>query len=424
MTSLVRCLQSLIFGAAAALLVGGGTRPARAQDRTVQVGRAQTRVDELFRFRVNLLLEDLGRETELSEPALARARERLHAATDAFCAQHPAKVQDTGPISWSATPIEYQPFGTLLDTEEWNVALDEALEPAARELLASRQAERRDRLRSSLIRVMDSKVARGLCLTPEERGKLGEVLERAADEQLEDGVVQTDNAFVFFVGGKQPGDPFLGMMEDADLAEALEGPRRELFEQMVKTGYRSALLDYQLEIEFLLYGRDDCERERRLMRGGALAMTQRDGDEPQRMSASLFPTKSSTKDKFWDRLVAGVLGLGEGEELPALPSRSRDELMERRADYLLAILDERACFSSEQREGLLPLMREFVEAESTGRARGGDFELLLPASFGVSQEGLLVGGENVHNQPSTKVKALIKTFYETCTQDQRDVLES
>ena len=118
-----------------------------------------------------------------------------------------------------------------------------------------------------------------------------------------------------------------------------------------------------------------------------------------------------------------MLELGSEVDLDELPNRTRDALEVRRAAYLLAVLDGRACFTDDQLSDLLPLMEEIVGVESRRSGHGMDSDVLLPAYLRVSPEGELHSGDNRFVQPSTKLASKVQAFYGACTEDQRDVLD-
>ena len=78
--------------------------------------------------------------------------------------------------------------------------------------------------------------------------------------------------------------------------------------------------------------------------------------------------------------------------------------------------------SDEQWESLLPLMRKYVDHRFDrfrGRYAGG---LRLPLDFGLPSETRITTGQNQWIQNDTKLKAILQTFHEACTQAQREVL--
>lgn len=406
-------------------LVAAAAPVPTGQDGDTKLERTNARIDELFRFRIGLLLKDLGRSTGLSEEELVAARERLCAESDEWRAEHPAKLVNAPAFAWTAPPYEFEPFPMLLESDGWAEAIGEALPTEAASTLESRLDERRGAVFDSLVELLEARVGHGLCLHPAENLLLRPVLEEAAAELMEDSLVQADTQNYYY--GTEPKDALLELFEDAGLAGALGGERRAIYEEIVRKDRRTDLHEWWLEIEYLIHGRDDTPGLRELLRGAADAILHRDGDEPSASRARLRPGKpNSKKAKRWDEVLRGVLNLGDEVDLDELPNRTRDPIEVRRVPYLFAVLDQRACFSEEQRADLLPLIEELVDVEPArrGGGTGMDPDLLLPAYFRVGPEGMLRQGENQMNQPSTKVKSKVQAFYEACTEDQRDVLDS
>ena len=170
-------------------------------------------------------------------------------------------------------------------------------------------------------------------------------------------------------------------------------------------------------------GFEAVDAQRRLLYGLADAMIHRNGGQEKRESQLFAPPAVVEDPKDWAAAIQGLLKLAEAPE--PIEIADKNTWQDLRAEFLLAVLDERACFTADQREGLRPLMKEFVQNEGNRSRRAAPRELVFPRVFGLSEEGLLIPGENDRfGQPSTKVQALIKTFYESCTQAQSDVLKS
>ena len=393
--------------------------PAVAQDVKAQKERATGRITEMFCLRLELQLDDLagasGEPVETFDDAKARARE----AVTKWLTEHPVELQQQGPISWNATPIEYEPFTKFVESEGWLAARSEVLTTAQAELLDERSSQRADRAIAALASLIQLRVTQSLCLTEPEEQAIAECCSKAGAKQWENGVIE---AFSPYYRNTPVKDTVLEVIDKKDLLAALSPRRQALLSDMLEKG-RTSRHGYQLEVEYHLYDKEDAEGQRKLLYGLADALVHRDGQQAKRETHVFAPSKKLAHDRDW---LAGLKGvLGQDEELKQAPSRAEKAHIDRRTQYVLAVLDERACFTEEQRESLLPLMKEFVETESLRSRKQSAPELIFPSVLGLSEDGLLIPGENDRfNQPSTKVRALIKTFYEACTPAQQDVLKS
>lgn len=390
-----------------------------AQDRKAEKERAEQWVHSVYQSRARLALADLARHVDLSDELLKGAEEASIVAIDAFLAQHPVRLVDVGPISWTATPIEHEPFTAFAASDAWAKGLEAALPSPAVLRLKERRDARAKELRDALSSLLGQEIARGLCLTAAEIDGLEAPLIRAAVLHLRGK--SSGGGDPFETPGGERIDSLIRLMEKADLASALAGERLDVFREFVQKGRRSALHDYRLEVEFFTRGRDDRERSSRLLNGAATAITHRGGKAAKSTRASLRPLLGSVQSRReWSQVLRGVLGLSDDDPLPTLPLRQEDALLEARSRYLLAALDARASFSADQIESLAPLITETLR-ELRVLTRG-DALILLPREFGISPDGRLVPSANGGIDASTKVRARIKTFFEACTQDQLDGL--
>ena len=387
--------------------------------------KAQARIAELFRFRVNLRLEDLARRTELTEGVLEAARDKLHAVSDAFFELHPVSVTQEGGISFEAAPIRFEPFSKLVESEAWTLALDEVFDEPTRKAFEAGRLERERELRESLSDYLWAVVERGLCLRAETRAELASVIDKAVDMKIESGVIGPVSN-TFYLGGTTRWNS-LTILIEAGLEDALTDEVGDRVRAMAKAKRRSSVDDLALEVEYLLGTREDWpEGARELLLGAADAITHRGRAVPKSNTLSFDPIVSRSVRDEWERFAAAILGLEDVSLFAELPSRKGDRVEEARSRYHFAILDRRAFFSPEQREGLAPLVGKYSEQHGRqGSSRLGSHrsDLDLPPAYGMSGESEMVRNSDGRGRLSTKARAIIDSFYEFCTEDQAEVLE-
>ena len=401
----------LVFATSVAASIGSTVGREAAVPAWPVADERVERVQRLYRNRIELLLEDLRRRSDLGEAELQRARLGLYEAADAFCARD--RRSSRAPQFGASIPFE--PFGRFLADKLWEEAVHETLPVSARMSLRRRIEERQERLVASLIDLMDIKLAIGLCLGAEDRDRVRGVVRRTADLHLLDPLVWTEELPVE-PAPNRTGIRFVTLLDEAGLGKALDRRRGRAFRDLKVNGRRSERSSYELEAEFLLSGQADSKRKRRLLLGGAEALLHRDGRQPSSDTRLFYPTIRRTR--VWEKLARGVLELEEGERLPDRPASRSKEYRRCRAGFVLAVLDELLCFSDAQLEAVEPLIDDLVAAE---RTRSSDMELYLPEGMGIHPDGFFLR-ESFREGASRRTASLVEALRELCTEVQLEVM--
>ena len=117
------------------------------------------------------------------------------------------------------------------------------------------------------------------------------------------------------------------------------------------------------------------------------------------------------------------MDLDESFAFDELPSRSVEDVLDTRTEFYLAVLDERTIFTADQRESLRPLVRLYMADEYKSTSRYRPVRPQIPNTFGLADDGVVSETGNAMDYLNTRQRAQVKTLRESCTQQQRDVID-
>ena len=340
-------------------------------------------------------------------------------ALGTFLENHPVKLGRKGGMESGPAPIKHAKYGEFLAGAECQALLDENLSKQQAQEFRAAIARRRSGLRQALIVFMDAHLAKGVGLSSQERKDLKEALGNAADSCFESGFVQLPNAQI---GKRVQAHSIESHLKKSGFLNALSEPRAEILRRFMKKG-RTKLDDFYLEIEFLRLEHGLPQEKVDLLRGWAITELTRGGKTIKFRAGKEDWLASRTRirgNRFWNKLVKTTLELGPEEELPSLPMREELLPEKARAALLVAILDYRAVLTTEQRDGLTPLLEKYVDRHE--RSDRKQQSLSFPKAFGLQVDGELSPALLRGTSSSVSIRSYVSTVRETLTPLQRTAL--
>jgi hypothetical protein len=266
---------------------------------------------------------------------------------------------------------------------------------------------------------LEARLARGLCLTDEERLALSGPLEAFVRSRPHD-VVATPRSRASSVRDEL-GE--LLSLRKHQVTEALSQARREALSGLQK-GARRTEDDLAVEIEHLVTLHRKGERERELLRGFAQTLIERSVVRKKALPGRgiLAPVSDLDGVDLWSKGLRGVLELPDDAEFALLPSRLLAPVCDARADFLLAVLDELACLGAEQRVAARSILLEFTQLEANDM-RSGDFNIAVaPLALGLRCDGRLQVHRAMDDDTlSAEQRALVTRLHALLTPAQREV---
>jgi hypothetical protein len=315
--------------------------------------------------------------------------------------------------------IAHSTLREWLSSEAWpallaaHVTEDEAI--AVQQALAARSTA----VLQAEAAFLEARLARGLCLTDEERLALRGPLEEFVRSRPHD-VVATHR-----LNDSSSGDEvkLLKSLAKQRVTEALPAARREAL-SCLQEGTRGPEDDLAVEIEHLVAVHQKGDRERELLRGFAQTLVERSVVRKKALPGRgiLAPVSDLDKVDLWSKGLRGVLDLPDDTEFESLPSRLLTPVRVARAEFLLAVVDELACLGDEQRAAARVMLLELALLEANDKRSEAFNVAVAPRALGLRCDGRLeLQRAQDDDSLSAEERAVVTRLHALLTPAQREV---